>query len=127
MPVYPSLIGDEHSRRLALRLREARRQHGWALQDLAARGSVSLSTLSAIENERVSPDVELLLRLSEVFGTSIETLCCDGNAEHYCVSRRNEVSTHAPAPLGLIGKQRRAATEYHNRLWPLADAFVGKY
>ena len=127
MPVYPSLIGDEHVRRLALRLREARVQRGWTLKDLASRVSVSVSTLSSIENERVSPDVELLLRLSEVFGTSVETLCCDGNAEHYCVSRRNEVRMQPPAPLWLIGQRGRAVTKYHNRLWPLADAFVGKY
>jgi transcriptional regulator with XRE-family HTH domain/uncharacterized RmlC-like cupin family protein len=127
MPVYPSLVGDEHAQRLAGRLRGARVQRGWTLKDLASRVSASVSTLSSIENERVSPDVELLVRLSEAFGTSIETLCCHGRAEHYCVSRRNELTTHPPAPLRVIGRHGRAATKYHNRLWPLADAFVGKY
>jgi transcriptional regulator with XRE-family HTH domain len=127
MPVYSSIVGDEHARRLAGRLREARTQHGWTLKDLAVRVSASVATLSSIENLRVSPDLELLVRLSEVFGTSIESLCSHGTAEHFCVSRRNEVSQQPPAPLRMIGPGGKATAKYHNRLWPLADAFVGKY
>jgi transcriptional regulator with XRE-family HTH domain len=108
-------------------LREARAQRGWTLKDLASRVSASVATISSIENLRVSPDIELLVRLSEVFGTSIESLCSHGTADYFCVSRRNEVSLQPPAPLRMIGQGGKATTKYHNRLWPLADAFVGKY
>jgi transcriptional regulator with XRE-family HTH domain/uncharacterized RmlC-like cupin family protein len=121
------MVGDEHARRLAVRLREARAQRGWTLKDLASRVSASVATLSSIENLRASPDIELLVRLSEVFGTSLESLCSPRNAEYFCVSRRAEVSTQPPAPLWMIGKRGKATMKYHNRLWPLADAFVGKY
>jgi transcriptional regulator with XRE-family HTH domain len=127
MPVYSSMVGDEHARRLAARLREARAHRGWTLKDLASRVSASVATLSSIENLRASPDMELLLRLSEVFETSLESLCSHGTAESYCVSRRNEVSLQPPAPLRMISRGGKTVTKYHNRLWPLADAFVGKY
>lgn len=127
MPVYSNLVGEEYERWLALRLREQRMQRGWTLKQVAMRVSASISSLSAIENGHASPDLELIVRLTEAYGISLETLFTHGNARHYCISRREELNAHAPAPLKLVSRSRRAVTKYHNRLWPLADAFAGKY
>ena len=57
-------------------LREYRLQAGLTQQQLAARVHVSARTIISIEKEQYSPSLMLAYRLAEVFGTSVEVLCC---------------------------------------------------
>src|SRR5262245_25640278 len=127
MPVYAHLVGDNIAQQLALRLREARRRCGWTLKELASRVPASVATLSAVDNQQVSPDIELLIQLSEALGTPLDALLFRTQASHFQITRRVDLDAHPPAALKVVSRTRRAVTTYHNRLWPLADAFVGKY
>jgi transcriptional regulator with XRE-family HTH domain len=127
MPVYTNLVGDEVAHQLGLRIRQERLRCGWTLKGLASRVAASVSTLSAIENQQVWPAVELLFQLGEAFGVSLDALLVRGRASYFQITRRVELNAHPPAPLKMVSRTSRGLTAYHNRLWPLADAFVGKY
>jgi transcriptional regulator with XRE-family HTH domain len=112
---------------LASRLRHERKRRGWTLKDLASRLSVSITTLSALENRQASPDVALLLQLSEALGVTVATLLPPSKTSNFQVTRRAEVDAHPSTPMKVVSRERWTATPYHNRLWPLAGALVGKY
>lgn len=117
----------EVARNLALRIRDERRRRGWTLNQVASRLSISVATLSAIENQHVSPDVRLLLQISEALDTGLDVLLPRSKAAGVFVTRRADIIARPSASLNVIGRKRRQPTSYHNRLWPLADAFVGRY
>ncbi len=58
------------------RVREFRLQAGLTQQQLADRVHVSARTIISIEKEQYSPSLMLAYRLAEVFGTTVEELCC---------------------------------------------------
>jgi transcriptional regulator with XRE-family HTH domain len=99
----------------------------WRRRRPAPRVPASVATLSALENQQVSPDIELLFQLSKAFGTSVDALLVRSKPSHFQITRRVDIDAHPPAPLKMVSRTRRSVTAYHNRLWPLADAFVGKY
>ena len=57
-------------------LREYRLRAGLTQQQLAERVHVSARTIISIEKEQYSPSLMLAYRLAEVFGTTVEELCC---------------------------------------------------
>ena len=57
-------------------LREFRVRAGLTQQQLADRVHVSARTIISIEKEQYSPSLMLAYRLAEVFGTTVEELCC---------------------------------------------------
>ncbi len=69
-----SIILDDTTAALAVRLRHEREQRGWTLADLAARSGVSRAMLSKIEREEASPTAALLGRLSGAFGLTMSQL-----------------------------------------------------
>lgn len=58
------------------RVREFRMTAGLTQQQLADRVHVSARTIISIEKEQYSPSLMLAYRLAEVFGVSVEELCC---------------------------------------------------
>ncbi len=58
------------------RVRELRTAAGLTQQQLADRVRVSARTIISIEKEQYSPSLMLAYRLSEVFGVTVEELCC---------------------------------------------------
>ena len=58
------------------RVREMRLAAGLTQQQLADRVHVSARTIISIEREQYNPSLMLAYRLAEVFGTSVEDLCC---------------------------------------------------
>lgn len=56
------------------RIRELRAAHAMSQDDLAARVYVSRQTISSWENSKTYPDVQSILLLSQVFGTSTDDL-----------------------------------------------------
>ena len=58
------------------RVREIRMAAGLTQQQLADRVHVSARTIISIEKEQYSPSLMLAYRLAEVFGVTVEELCC---------------------------------------------------
>ena len=58
------------------RVKELRTAAGLTQQQLADRVHVSARTIISIEREQYNPSLMLAYRLAEVFGTSVEELCC---------------------------------------------------
>ena len=58
------------------RLKEFRLRAGLTQQQLAERVHVSSRTIISIEKDQYSPSLMLAYRLAEVFGTTVEELCC---------------------------------------------------
>lgn len=58
------------------RVRQLRQAAGLTQQQLADRVHVSARTIISIEREQYNPSLMLAYRLAEVFGTSVEELCC---------------------------------------------------
>lgn len=58
------------------RVKEFRMQANMTQQQLAERVHVSSRTIISIEKEQYSPSLMLAYRMAEVFGTSVEELCC---------------------------------------------------
>ncbi len=65
---------DDLSNRLANRLNELRRSHGWSLDQLAEHSGISRATLSRMEKGDVSPTAETLGRLCAAFGLPMSRL-----------------------------------------------------
>ena len=65
---------DAVGTRLAARLAELRAEHGWSLEELAARSGVSRSTLSRAERGETSPTATQLNRLCQVYGRTMSRL-----------------------------------------------------
>ncbi|MFV0512222.1 MAG: helix-turn-helix domain-containing protein [Jhaorihella sp.] len=79
--------------RLAGRLRAFRHNHGWSLDDLAAKSGVSRATLSRLENAGVSPTAEVLERLCAAFGLPVSRLLAmseDSFAAHVPLAEQGE-------------------------------------
>lgn len=58
------------------KVREMRTKRKMTQQQLAGMVHVSSRTIISIEKEQYSPSLMLAYRLAEVFGVSVEELCC---------------------------------------------------
>ncbi|HBG1560955.1 TPA: helix-turn-helix transcriptional regulator [Clostridioides difficile] len=58
------------------KVREFRTNMGLTQQQLADLAHVSNRTIISIEKEQYSPSLMLAYRMAQVFGTTIEELCC---------------------------------------------------
>ena len=58
------------------KIKELRLAAGLTQQQLADLVRVSARTIISIEKEQYSPSLMLAYRLSQVFGTTVEDLCC---------------------------------------------------
>lgn len=58
------------------RVREFRAAQGLTQQQLAALVRVSARTIISVEKGQYNPSLMLAYRLAEVFGTTVEELCC---------------------------------------------------
>ena len=58
------------------KVRELRAAAGMTQQQLADLVHVSSRTIISIEKEQYSPSLMLAYRLAQVFGTTVEELCC---------------------------------------------------
>ena len=62
---------------VGVRLRAARKARGWTLDELAARASVSASTLSRLESGKRQATLELLVPLTRQLGIRVDDLLTD--------------------------------------------------
>lgn len=65
---------DAELSQIGPRLRAARRERGWTLEDLAARAGMSVSTLSRLESGKRQASLALLLPLTRRLGIRIDDL-----------------------------------------------------
>ena len=76
------------------RMRKLRRQLDITLQEASARTGLATSTLSKIENGRMSPTYDNLLRIASGYSVGIEALFARGSPDiattRYTITRRNE-------------------------------------
>ncbi len=59
---------------IARNVRALRNEHGWTLDELAGRSSVSKGMLVQIEQNRTNPSIGILSRIAEAFGVSLAAL-----------------------------------------------------
>lgn len=89
---------------LSRRIQELRSALGWSQVELAKRLQISKQTVSNWENDNIQPSVDMLLRLSRIFGVSTDYLL--GLED----TPRLDVSGLSPAAVGhlelLIGDLR---------------------
>jgi transcriptional regulator with XRE-family HTH domain len=70
----------EIERRIASRLGQLRTEHGWSLEDVAERTSMSRATLSRIERSELSPTAAMLGALCTLYGWTLSRLMADAEA-----------------------------------------------
>ena len=58
------------------KIKELRTARGMTQQQLAQLVHVSARTIISIEKEQYSPSLMLAYRIAEIFGVSVEELCC---------------------------------------------------
>jgi transcriptional regulator with XRE-family HTH domain len=85
-------------RSLGRRVRELRNKNGWSLKDVSARSGISYSTLSKVENNKLSLTYDKLILLSRGLGVDMRVLfdaalVPDDSAAPW-VSARRSVSRH---------------------------------
>jgi len=71
------------------RLKDLREDSDWTQKQLAERLSISRSAYSAYENGANAPSIEVLLRLAEIYHTSVD----------YILERTNTKDPYPPAKL----------------------------
>jgi transcriptional regulator with XRE-family HTH domain len=116
--------GDTEELSLGARVRRFRRLRGLSLEELATRLGVSTATMSNIERDRISVDVERLLALSSALSINHADLVPRAGGSHFEVVRRSVVRTAAPAPRAVDSQGRQVP--YHNGVRPLAQGVIGK-
>jgi transcriptional regulator with XRE-family HTH domain len=104
--------------RLGSALRALRKQNGWTLADVSARSGVPVSTLSKVENDKLSLSYDKLVRLSEGLQVDIAQLFAPGLA-----SDRDE---EAPRAFGRRSVQRAGegsfiSTKTYTHIYPAAE------
>lgn len=127
MPVYSNLESDYTEVGLGGRIRALRKARGWTLQDLSSKLSLSIASLSTLENDKASVDVERLVAICNALDVQPEDLLPKGASSHFHIERREALLTAGPATLRVVDHGRGGQTPYHNLLHPLADPFVGKH
>jgi transcriptional regulator with XRE-family HTH domain/uncharacterized cupin superfamily protein len=127
MPVYSNLDLDYAALAVGHRVRQLRKERGWTLATLARKLSISIASLSAIENEKATLDLERLVAISEALGVRPDVLFPRSRSRHFDVVRRPMVERRPAALLKVVDQATGQMTGYPNLLRPLADAFVGKH
>ncbi len=70
---------------LGQRILEIRTAFGWSQVELAKRLGVAKQTVSNWENENIQPSIEMLIRLSKLFGVTTDYLLGLDSTSYLCV------------------------------------------
>lgn len=74
--------------RLGERIREIRRRHRWTLEEAGRRTGLAKSTLSKIENERISPSFEVVQKLAAGLQIDVPQLFVEAPVDAQASGRR---------------------------------------
>lgn len=118
---------DTRSNQIGARLKEVRRSLGRTLADISEATGVSISNLSKIENNQISPSFDIMKRICDGLGLSIEdmvrsgekspvsgrkTATRDGEGDHFTSGQydyrahASEISRKAMVPLEILVRAR---------------------
>lgn len=118
---------DSRNNQIGARLKEVRRSLGRTLQDVSESTGVSISNLSKIENNQISPSFDIMKRICDGLGLSIEdmvrpgeksvvsgrkTTTRDGEGDHFTSGQydyrahASEISRKAMVPLEILVRAR---------------------
>lgn len=103
------IASGQDAEQIGARIRRLRKDRGWTLGQLSAASTVSVATLSKIENAVSVPYFDTILKISKAFGVSFESLLNDpaspqgarftstkaGQGTHFSTSMY-EYEVHAP-------------------------------
>jgi transcriptional regulator with XRE-family HTH domain len=126
MPAYRHLDHDYAALKIGAHVRQTRKRKGLTLAQLADRLQISIGTLSAIENDKASISVDLLLSLSTTLNEPIESFLPTSDTAPFHITRRDHTVSQLPFPMKVVNRSTGSVMSYHNRLWPLARPFVQK-
>jgi transcriptional regulator with XRE-family HTH domain len=98
-------IIDDHSDRIARRLRLERDSRGWSLADLAETSGVSKAMISKIERAEVSPTAAILVRLAGAFDLTLAGLMLRAEGQGERLTRASEQSVWRDPETGYWRKQ----------------------
>ena len=87
------------------KLREVRQSQGRSLAEVAAKASISVATLSRIETEKQSIDVQLLLLLTGVLGIATSGMFSDGTGHSNGGSLAKQIVALDPRQRGELWRQ----------------------
>ncbi|KRE60031.1 helix-turn-helix transcriptional regulator [Nostocoides sp. Soil756] len=62
---------------LGERIKTLRKEHGWSQADLATRLNADAGQISRYENGKITPSVEAVIRLADIFDVSCDYLLID--------------------------------------------------
>lgn len=108
-------VADQRVANPGAALKALRRKHGWTLADVSKRTGLPASTLSKIENDRMSPTFDKLARISTGLQIDIATLFGggdDADAQPAASSRRCIVRA---------GEGKAIETRNYSHLYPAWD------
>jgi transcriptional regulator with XRE-family HTH domain len=66
--------GSEATMALPVQIKNLRKEHGWSQADLATRVGGDAGQISRYENGKITPSVEAVIRLAEIFDVSTDFL-----------------------------------------------------
>ena len=89
--------------------------------------TLSVGTMSAVENQKASLDIDTLLSLCTTLNVPLEDLLPKSPTRHFHIARRSQIYAEPSLPLKVVNRSTGRSVSYHNRLWPLAKPFVGKH
>jgi transcriptional regulator with XRE-family HTH domain len=127
VPVFGDPVLDYRSLRLGETIRQLRKHKGWMMRTLASRLSISVASLSAIENDKAVLDVERLVAVADALGVRPDVLFPRSRSCHYHVVRRSTLESIPAVPLKATDRTGATSTVGHNLIRPLAAPFVGKH
>ena len=78
---------------LAERITELRKSRGWSQEELAEQLGVSRQSVSKWESESATPDIEKIVKLSEIFGVSTDYLIKGATGETEATPKNRQEST----------------------------------
>jgi transcriptional regulator with XRE-family HTH domain len=107
-----------HTSQVGPRLRAARQERGWTLDDLAARSEMSASTLSRLESGKRQATLELLIPLTRSLGIRLDDLLPTPPQDPRVrrPSRRSDGIVVAPLTL------EHAPVQTYKLVYPASDA-----
>ena len=118
------LAGQDQTARKAARpgaaLRALRTQRGWTLADVSERTDLPVSTLSKIENDRMSLTYDKLARISAGLGVDISQLFMPQ------VVGMSGATVNGRRSITLAGQGQAIETDNYGHIYPAAD-FLNKH
>jgi transcriptional regulator with XRE-family HTH domain/quercetin dioxygenase-like cupin family protein len=126
VPVFSSHLPDYKRQGICHRIRQERVRKGLTLRQLAGRVAISEAKLSNIENGKVTLELSELAELAAALGVALTTFFPRSRIDHYLIKRSGDLSVEPPTLRQLVGPEP-GPSNHHNRVWPLAELFVGKH